>query len=66
MYQGVVKRFDPGRGFGFLSSDDGARDLFFHVSSVLNSASPRVEQRVSFDIGTSRDGRQCAERIRLT
>lgn len=35
------------------------------LGGILSSAAPRVDQRVSFDIGTSRDGRQCAESIRL-
>jgi len=31
---GKVKWFDEGRGFGFVVSDDGGRDIFVHVSTV--------------------------------
>ena len=29
-----VKWFNPVKGFGFLTPDDGSRDLFYHVSAV--------------------------------
>ncbi|WP_409188600.1 cold-shock protein [Bradyrhizobium sp. RDM4] len=64
-HQGVVKSFLPDRGFGFIKPDDGSKDIFFHIQSVQNSASPRVDQRVSFEIKGSDDGRQRAATVRL-
>jgi CspA family cold shock protein len=31
---GKVKWFDEGRGFGFVASDDGGKDIFVHISTV--------------------------------
>jgi CspA family cold shock protein len=33
---GVVKRFDAGRGFGFILAPDGGRDYFVHVKDVVS------------------------------
>lgn len=34
MASGVVKKFDPERGFGFIRPADGSRDVFIHVSAL--------------------------------
>jgi CspA family cold shock protein len=65
MHQGIVKTFFPEKGFGFIKPDDGRDDVFFHVNQVQNSASPRVDQRVSFDLRESDNGRQRAASVRM-
>ena len=32
--QGTVKWFNDGKGFGFITSDGGGRDVFIHQTSI--------------------------------
>ena len=52
MATGIVKWFDPKKGFGFIQPEDGSKDIFVHISAVEKSGlGSLVEgQRVSFDV----------------
>lgn len=51
MSTGVVKWFNPAKGFGFIQPDNGSNDVFVHISAVERSGLPGLNegQRVSFD-----------------
>ena len=52
MKTGTVKWFDAAKGFGFISPEDGSKDVFVHHSSIKSDggyASLDEGQRVSFD-----------------
>ncbi len=46
--EGVVVRFRSDQGYGFIRPDNGAPELFVHVSEVLGGRPPEVGRRVSF------------------
>ena len=53
MDNGIVKWFDATKGFGFISPEDGGKDVFVHHSSINNGggyASLNEGQRVSFSV----------------
>jgi cold shock protein len=57
--QGTVKFFDRDKGFGFITPDDGERDVFVHVSTVQKAGVPYLEQGmiISFEPQTDSKGR---------
>jgi len=52
MTKGTVKFFNATRGFGFISPEDGAKDVFVHISAVEQAGMSGLDegQTVSFDI----------------
>jgi CspA family cold shock protein len=39
---GKVKWFDENKGFGFVQSNDGGKDVFVHISVLSNSGVTRL------------------------
>ncbi|MCY3857078.1 MAG: cold-shock protein [Rhodospirillales bacterium] len=67
MATGVVKWFNPDKGYGFIQPEDGSEDAFVHISAVqrANLATLNEGQRVSFELVPGRNGRMSAENIAL-
>ncbi len=60
MPQGTVKWFNGDKGFGFITPDDGGKDLFVHYSEIQGSGYRSLEenQRVQFEVGQGAKGPQ--------
>ncbi|WP_426129305.1 cold-shock protein [Pararhizobium sp. PWRC1-1] len=58
MASGTVKFFNSEKGFGFISPDDGAKDIFVHISALQASGveALRQGQKISFDTEPDRTG----------
>ena len=55
MSNGTVKFFNDGKGFGFITPDDGGKDVFVHVNG-LNGNSITEGDKVSYDTEEGQKG----------
>lgn len=57
---GTVKWFNDAKGFGFITPEDGGKDLFAHFSAIQGNGfkSLRENQKVTYDVTTGPKGDQ--------
>jgi len=65
MVAGVVKWFDPKKGFGFILSNEVEGDVFVHWTKINMEGFKKVEQGepVEFTLVRSADGKPQAENV---
>jgi CspA family cold shock protein len=66
--RGVVKWFDPGKGFGFIVVDDGGPDILLHVNALRNFGQGSVSDRAGILVTVQQTGRglQAVEVLQIT
>ena len=64
---GVVKWFNPKKGYGFISTEDGSKDAFVHISAVRNAGMNGLKegQKITFDVDIAAKG-PCAVNLANT
>lgn len=64
MAEGTVKWFNPEKGYGFISQEDG-EDLFVHFSEIQMDGFRTLDegQAVTFDITTGQNGKLQASNV---
>ena len=67
MATGTVKWFNPVKGYGFITPDEGGSDAFVHISAVERAGLSTLQegQKVSFDLEAGRNGRTSAENLTI-
>lgn len=65
--KGVIKWFDAKKGFGFISRDNGAPDVFVHFSAIQGKGYRTLEegQEVEFEVVQAQKGPQAQEVVKL-
>ena len=54
MSNGTVKFFNNSKGFGFITPDDGGKDVFVHQSALTDEIAEG--DKVSYDVEESEKG----------
>ena len=67
MTTGTVKWFNPTKGYGFITPDEGDKDAFCHISAVERAGLSGLEegQRVEYELKTGENGKTSAENLKL-
>ena len=62
MATGTVKWFNESKGFGFITPDDGSKDVFVHFSAIASEGFRTLAegQQVSYEVENGPKGPQAA------
>jgi CspA family cold shock protein len=66
--RGCVKWFDPGKGFGFIVSDEGGPDILLHANVLRNFGQSSVADgsEIVVEVQTTPRGRQALAVMQIT
>jgi CspA family cold shock protein len=66
METGIVKWFNPTKGYGFIQPESGSSDVFVHISALeaAGIANLNEGQRVSYELVTNK-GKVSASDLKL-
>lgn len=64
--KGICKWFSSAKGYGFLTPDDGSKDVFVHFSGIQSNGYKSLDEgaKVEFEIVKGDKGLQ-AEKVRV-
>lgn len=67
MSTGTVKWFNPVKGYGFVTPEDGSKDVFVHVSAVERAGLPGLNegQQVEYELERGQNGKTSAGNLKL-
>lgn len=64
--QGKITHWNQQKAYGFITPASGDKRVFVHVRAFVQKGhQPEVDQRVTFQMTTDRQGRPCAARVAL-
>ncbi len=61
--KGTVKWFNESKGYGFITPDDGGKDLFVHHTNIIGEGFKTLAegQKVEFNVGRGPKGENATD-----
>ncbi len=59
---GTVKFFNQAKGYGFVSPENGGKDVFVHITAVQRSGIPELSEGLKISFEVQEDQRAAAPR----
>ena len=62
MAKGTVKWFNRAKGYGFIEPEDGSKDVFVHISAVIEAGMDTLQegQKIEYELMVGQNDRQAA------
>jgi cold shock protein len=66
MANGTVKWFNTQKGYGFIQSDDGSKEVFVHISAVERAGLSNLQegQKLSYELERGQQDKTSAVALR--
>jgi CspA family cold shock protein len=66
MANGIVKWFNPAKGYGFIQPESGGQDVFVHITALERAGINQLTegQKVSYELATEK-GKTSAVNLKL-
>lgn len=64
---GTVKFFNPTKGYGFITPQDGSKDVFVHISALERAglSTLKEQQKIRFEIERGSSGKLSAINLKV-
>jgi len=67
MPTGIIKWFNPKKGYGFVTPEDGSKDAFVHITAVQGAGLDTLNEgdKIEYELVEGQNGKASADNIKI-